>query len=69
MFKGWSIPNANLIHESIPSRSVLLMEFNREFASYYGKKPTSDAELNELKKSITKTLGNYDIEKLIQKLT
>jgi len=68
MFKGWTIPNSNLIEENIPSRTVLLYEFNREFASYYGKKPTTDEELGDIKKSIINQFGNFDIDRLIKKL-
>ena len=69
MFKGWTIPNLRLGEETLPSRTMLLIEFNREFASYYGKKLTCDDELNRLRKEIIEKFGSFDIEKVIRKIT
>lgn len=70
MFKGWTIPNSNVLEDidATTSRTMLLIEFNREFASYYGKKPTTEDELAEIRKTIISQYGNLDIDRLIKKL-
>ena len=67
MFKGWAIPNGNSQQVEIPTRQMVLAEFNREFASYFDKKPPTDEELAKQKAKIIQKIGSFDFEKVVRK--
>ena len=67
MFKGWAIPNGKSQRVEIPTRQMVLAEFNREFASYFDKKPPTDEELAKQKAKIIQKIGSFDFEKVVRK--
>ena len=67
MFKGWAIPNGKSQQVEIPTRQMVLAEFNREFASYFDKKPPTDDELAKQKAKIIQKIGSFDFEKVVRK--
>ena len=67
MFKGWAIPNGKSQQVEIPTRQMVLAEFNREFASYFDKKPPTDEELAKQKAKIIQKIGSFDFEKVVRK--
>ena len=72
MFKGWQMPVKDTVtkeNEKVPTRAMILLEFNREFSSYYGKKTSAEEELNKTANSIKKIHGHLDVGRFIKKLS
>jgi hypothetical protein len=72
MFKGWQMPLKDTVtkeNDKVPTRAMILLEFNREFSSYYGKKTSAEDDLNKTANSIKKIHGHLDVGRFIKKLS